>query len=63
MVELFVAAEVFLAGSMNGNPAAVGGHVGVAVNKEGNNHNGKRTRQAFLPEGVVLCRRSVVLLI
>ncbi|KAG5124865.1 hypothetical protein JHK82_031602 [Glycine max] len=28
VVELFVAAEVFLAGSMNGNPAAVGGHVG-----------------------------------
>jgi len=45
VVELFVAAEVFLAGSMNGNPAAVGGHVGVAVNKEGNNHNGKRTQQ------------------
>ena len=45
VVELFAAAGVLLVGSMNGNPSAVKGHVGVAVNKEGNNHNGKRTRQ------------------
>ena len=44
VVELLTAAEVLLAGSMNGNPTAFGGHVGVVVNKEGNNHNGKRTR-------------------
>jgi len=40
VVELLAAAEVLLADSRNGDPAAVGGHVEVADCKEGNNHNG-----------------------
>ena len=45
MVELLTVAEVLFANSTNDDPATVRGHVGVAVSKEGNNHNGKRTRQ------------------
>ena len=45
VVELLTAAEVLLANSTNDDPATVGGSVWVGVSKEGNNHNGKRTRQ------------------
>ncbi|KAG4920944.1 hypothetical protein JHK86_049757 [Glycine max] len=48
VVELLTVAEVLFANSTNDDPATVGGHVGVAVSKEGNNHYGKRTRQVML---------------
>ena len=45
VVELLATAGVLLADLGNGDPVAVGGRVGVAVSKEGNNRNGKWSRQ------------------
>ena len=45
VVKLLAAVGVLLADLKNGDPAVVGGRVGVAVSKEGNNRNGKWSRQ------------------
>ena len=45
VVELLVVVGVLLADLGNGDLATVRGRVGVVVSKEGNEHNGKRSRQ------------------
>ena len=45
VVKLLAAAGVLLANLENGDPTAVGRRVGVAISKEGNDRNGKRSWQ------------------
>ena len=53
MVELLVVAGILLADLGNGDPVAVEGHVGVAVSKEGNDRNGKRSQKGCVWDAAV----------